>query len=447
MLKIRGFEFRVGLTRGVSTALLTTFAMLLSAACGTSSQQQAGAVSLTLMSVAQGPGLEGAWADLIKAYEQQNPNVTVTRNAVPYANYRTSVKLRASAPDAPDLVEGDMGPGGVMASLIPGGLLLPLDKYAAQYGWRGIYGSFIQQLQLSSDGKLVGNGSIYGIPDFAELLGFFYNKSLLAKLNLQPPATFADFEASLAAAKSAGITPIMIGGSDQFPWSHIYDVLADHFGDPQQLINWFRGVPGTTIVTPGMMQAATVLQQWVSAGYFEKGANGVSDGDAVTKFDTGGSLYKLDGPWATQQNLGALGSNLDFMLLPPETAGTFPASTGWMGWSVGVTAKSKHQDAAAAFMNFMTSPSARTIFLNHDNPAGTPGPEQTSTPVDLTVGNLFSKEVTGGTLVPYMDVAYPQAAPYDLLANSQAMAAGKMTPATYLTTTQKGWATYHGYSS
>ena len=75
-------------------------------------------VTLNFMSLSNSPGVEAAWGQLIKAYEQQNPGVTINRSPVAYANYRTRVKLQASASDAPDMVEGDMGPGGVMASLV-----------------------------------------------------------------------------------------------------------------------------------------------------------------------------------------------------------------------------------------------------------------------------------------------------------------------------------------
>jgi hypothetical protein len=44
-----------------------------------------------------------------------------------------------------------------------------------------------------------------------------------------------------------------------------------------------------------------------------------------------------------------------------------------------------------------------------------------------------------------MDVAYPQAAPYDMLANAQAMAAGQMSVQDFLNQSQKGWTTYHGF--
>ena len=67
-------------------------------------------------------------------------------------------------------------------------------------------------------------------------------------------------------------------------------------------------------------------------------------------------------------------------------------------------------------------------------------------PIVRAVGTAYNGEVRRATLVPYMDVAYPQAAPYDMLANAQSMAAGKMSVADFLKASQKGWATYHGYS-
>jgi raffinose/stachyose/melibiose transport system substrate-binding protein len=405
-------------------------------------------VSLKFTSLANSPAIEAAWKDLIDAFQKRNPGVTITRTSVPYANYRTVIKLHASGSDAPDLVEGDMGPGGVMASLVGPGLLLPLDKYATQYGWQKKFGKYAKQLRLSGGGKIVGSGPMYGVPDFAEMLGVFVNRSLLAKLHRGIPKTFADFEASLEAAKGAGITPLVIGGLDKWPWSHFYDLLADHFGRPAQLIRWFNGDKSATIVTPALIKAATVLQQWVKAGYFEDGANGVSDGDAVARFSQGKSLYKVDGPWAAAGYRKALGRKLGFFLLPAAKAGVMPASTGWMGWDVGITTKSKNQAAAASFLNFLTSNQARTIIMRYENPPGTPGVALgvVGNPVLKTIVDRYSTLISNGTLVPYMDVAYPQAAPHDMLANVQAMAAGKMSPSDFLKSSQEGWAAYHGYA-
>ena len=198
-------------------------------------------VKLTFMSNAQSAGIESAWAELIAAYEKANPNVKLTRIPVAFANYKTTAKLRASSSSAPDLIEGDSSPGGILASLATPGLLLPADKYAAKYNWKKTFGPLIRQLYLSKDGTKVGSGNIYGVPDFAEILGVFYNKSILAKLGLKQPQTFAEFEASLQKAKSAKVTPLMIGGLDKWPWVHAYSLLADHFASPSAMISWACG--------------------------------------------------------------------------------------------------------------------------------------------------------------------------------------------------------------
>ena len=422
-----------------------------SSSAGGSGSTQTGPVTLKFMSLANSPSVEAAWAQLIKAFEKQNPNIKVVRTPVAYgaggSSYRVKAKLAASSSDAPDMIEGDMGPGGVIASLVAANLMKGLDSYSTQYNWPSKFGQFIDQLKISSDGKRVGTGPVYGIPGFAEILGVFYNKSLLAKTGMGVPTTLDQFQQTLAAAKAKGITPFMVGGLDQFPWSHLYDVVSDRYGDPQQLIQWFRGDPSATVDTPQMQQAAERIQQWYSHGYFENGVNGVSDADADKRFAAGGSLYKLSGPWSTGTMLAGLGSNVGWFLMPPQTAGATETSTGWMGWSVGVTSKSKYPDQAAAFLNFLTGTTARAIMLAHDNPPGTPGTVYgpSTNPLVRTIGEDYDQVTKLGTLVPYMDVAYPQVDPYNVLANAQSMAAGKMSAQDFVKSTQAGWSQYHGY--
>jgi raffinose/stachyose/melibiose transport system substrate-binding protein len=303
----------------------------------------------------------------------------------------------------------------------------------------------IRQLYLSKDGTRVGSGHIYGVPDFAEILGVFYNKSILAKLGLKQPRTFAEFEASLQKAKSAKVTPLMIGGLDKWPWVHAYGLLADHFASPSALISWYNAHPNASIVSPGTLKAASVLQLWVKNGYFEDGANGVSDGDAVARFGKGLSLYKIDGPWETEVNSKALGKNVGFFLLPAAKAGVTPPSTGSMGWDVAITAKSKNADTAATFLNFLTTKTARAIIMKHQNPPGAPGRAigLGSNPVLRTIVDSYARVLGNGNLVPDLDTGYPQVEPHDILANVQSMAAGKMSPADFLKSTQAGWAAFH----
>lgn len=402
-------------------------------------------IKLTFMSNAQSAGIEAAWAELIAAFEKQNPNVKIKRTPVAFGVYDTTAKLRASSSSPPDLLEGGSNPGGTLATLQKNGLLLPVDKYAVKYQWKKKFGPLMKQLRLSSDGKTVGSGGMVGVPDYAEILGVFYNKALLAKLHLKQPKTFAQFEASLKAAKAADITPLMMGGLDKWPWIHTYALLANIFDSPRNLTNWYNGKPSATVVTPGMTRAGNVLQKWVASGYYEDGVNGVSDGDAVARFGKGESLYKVDGPWETEVNSKALGKDLGFFLLPAVRAGVKPPSTGSMGWVVGITAKSKYPDAAAAFLNFLTTNAARTIIMKHQNPPGAPGPVigVGNNPVLRTIVTEYSRLLNQGKLVTYLDTAYPGSGASDFYANVQSMASGKMSPAEFLKRMQAGWIAFH----
>ena len=68
------------------------------------------------------------------AFTEQNPNITITREAFATDQMREMVNTAISSGTGPDLIFYDAGPGyaGVLADA---GLLLPLDDYAAQYGW------------------------------------------------------------------------------------------------------------------------------------------------------------------------------------------------------------------------------------------------------------------------------------------------------------------------
>ena len=140
------------------------------------------------MSIAHSASIEAAWAELIAAYEKPNPNVTITRVPVAYVPADQAPRSQAARlvvvrprPDRRRLVARRHS-----RSLATPGLLLPVDKYVAKYNWKKTFGPLIRQLYLSKDGTKVGSGNIYGVPDFAEILGVFYNKALLAKLGLQP---------------------------------------------------------------------------------------------------------------------------------------------------------------------------------------------------------------------------------------------------------------------
>src|SRR6185503_2255928 len=81
-----------------------------------------------------------------------------------------------------------------------------------------------------------------------------------------PPATLAEFDAVLAKAKAAGITPInqFNGGATGGLLFPLQDLMAA-YGPTAPINDWIFQKPGATIDTPANLQAAQHLEKWIKA--------------------------------------------------------------------------------------------------------------------------------------------------------------------------------------
>lgn len=213
-LKTRGGPARTT----TAIALAALFAVTV-AACGTpgstvsSSGSSTGPVSTTItkepvtlkiLDTGTEPGPNAEYKELIARFERKYPNVTVERTPEPFESLLSNVKLRLSSGEAPDISEGNPG-AQVDGALVKGGLIRPLDSYAKAYGWDKIWSAKTQATNMySTDGEEFGKGSLYGISPRGEVVGVFYNKAKLKELGVEPPATFAEFEAILETPRRRG---------------------------------------------------------------------------------------------------------------------------------------------------------------------------------------------------------------------------------------------------
>ena len=186
-----------------------------------------------------------------------------------------------------------------MVSLVADGLLMNLDGYASAFGWDEWPAAQLAQNRVAEDGTR-GSGSLYAMGLNYSLTGVFYNRELAAQIGMtEPPATVAEFDDLLAAAKEAGLLPIMVwnaaasGGGLAFPLQQ----LMAAYGPPEPINDWIFQKPEATINTPSNLEAAEHLQQWIEAGYFPEDANAIQYTDANARFRGGEGLFIFNGDW------------------------------------------------------------------------------------------------------------------------------------------------------
>jgi raffinose/stachyose/melibiose transport system substrate-binding protein len=403
-----------------------------------------GPVTLTIWDQESGQ-VGKIWDQLNGEFERQYPNVTVQRVKRDFGELKTLLKLAISGPHPPDVVEVNQGwPD--MGQLVKAGLLLPLDNYASAYGWDERVSPGVRAVSSwSPDGSQFGSGSLFGYTSMGEIVGVYYNKQMLADLGLEVPTTLDEFEQDLAAAKQAGEIPIQFGNNDAFPGIHEFAVIQDRMAPVQDLSDFIFGSQGEqgSFDTPENLRAATTLQDWAKAGYFTPGFGGGNYQTAVNDFAAGEGLFMITGNWIVE-NLGADNTNFGFFVLPPTEAGQPPVSTGGAGFPLSIAASSKNPDAAAAYIDWMTSDHASELLLQtgqiplHTGAAAT-GVEPGTVLADVV--QAASDVTDSDGVVPYEDWATPTF--YDTLTSAiQELMAERISPQEFVSKVQSDYADF-----
>ncbi|GII23432.1 extracellular solute-binding protein [Planosporangium mesophilum] len=398
-----------------------------------------GNVTLTVWDQEVRGGQAAQMEQLNKEFQAKYPNIRLQRVSRSFDDLKTTLRLALSGNEAPDVVQANNGRSD-MGEFVKAGQLLPLDRYAAAYGWNGRYPETVRQYSsYSADGKAFGKGNLYGLPQVGEVVGLFYNTSKLAALGLQPPRTWPELESAMAAAKARGEVPMMFGNLDKWPAIHVFGTIQGRTSPPGDITTLAFGRKGASWKSAGNRQAAQQLTDWAGKGWLEPGFNGMGYDPAWQAFSKGTGVFLLGGTWLQADLAGAMGAGVGFMLPPPAKAGDRPIATGGTGLPFAVTAKSKHPDAAAAYINFITSEHAMSVLTSTGNlPVADTSRQSAGAGLAKDVLTAFGDAAGAGGLVPYLDYATPTM--YDTLtASLQDLLARQKTPDQFLDSLQKDY--------
>ncbi|MFF4117697.1 ABC transporter substrate-binding protein [Streptomyces sp. NPDC001714] len=411
-------------TRRITGGVVTAVAVGLLAGCvpGTSGVDSAnsagegavatdpatmGKVTLKVLDTFSG-GTDNAWmTDVVGAFEKKYPNITIKRTPMSWGDAMAALPLKLKSDNAPDIVPPNNG-WQSMGTLVRGGLLLNLDRYAKAYGWtKSVPQSILSEHEFSTDAKQMGTGSVFGMPVArASLLEVYYNRSLLKQIGAEVPATLAEFQDDLSKAKAAGITPIAVGNSDQNGVTQTLYSLMNSLGEQGRISDFVYSHNDVGITETGFPKAVSTFKQWSDKGYMTKDYAGVASADATQSFVNGKGLFHFDYSGSLPLKTGQSKNFGSFVL--PRADGGEAVATASSAANFSISSKTEHPDAAAAFVDFAAGEQAAelavqngTMPLLHDVKA--PGGDPLLAD-DVAIAQSISRN---GTSVPYLDWATP----------------------------------------
>jgi trehalose/maltose transport system substrate-binding protein len=229
-----------------------------------------------------------------------------------------------------------------------GSYLLPLDKYVgsrkSQY-----YSTIIKNDTIG--------GHLIAIPWFSDFGLLYYRTDLLKKYNISgPPATWAQLKADA--------TKIQTG--EQKTNKKFYGFVFQgnsYEGLTCDALEWIASSGGGTIVTNGKItlnnpKAVSAIQtaaSWVGT-ISPRDVTTYTETESNNYFDAGNAAFLRNWPYAyaIAQQTPKIAGKVGTAPLPHANGGKSSGTVG--GWQLGVSKYSKHQGAAVAWVEYLTSP-------------------------------------------------------------------------------------------
>jgi xylobiose transport system substrate-binding protein len=299
----------------------------------------------------------------------KSSDVKVKLVSVPGAEYVNKLRTAMGSPNAPDIFF-NWG-GGSIKPYVDAGQIVDLSPYFEKD--KVLRSGFLPSVVEA--GSL--DGKVYGVPMRGmQPVMLFYNKTLFAENDLQPPKTWEDLQKAITTFKAKKITPFALGGTDAWTQLMWLEYLLDRIGGAD-VFKKIQNGDSSGWGDPAVLKAAQTVKELIDDGAFGKNFNSVSysNGGAPALFAQGKAAMHLMGSWEYSTQLGKAP---DFA--KKDLAWTaFPTVAGGTGdpknvvgnptnyWSV--NARTKHKDAAIDFLKAMASQEyAQALVDNGDIP-------------------------------------------------------------------------------
>lgn len=236
-----------------------------------------------------------AWAEAIKIFEEENPDVTVDVEKQTFEQIQKNAKIVLTGDDVPDVMEFNKG-NATAGQLAAQGLLTPLTDAATERGWdEKLTGSLATTATYDEQGRM-GSGEWYGVPNYGEFVGVYYNKDMFAEHGLEVPTNLDEFEDVLAAFKKEGITPLAEAGAE-YPLGQLWYELVLAYGDRALVDDYQLFANDVDFHNDAMTQATEKLDEWIEKGYIASDSAALTAEDMGVSFIDGTYPLMVSGSW------------------------------------------------------------------------------------------------------------------------------------------------------
>lgn len=297
---------------------------------------------------AEEPGVSTWWKDLIAAYEQRNPGVTVKIQQIPFAQYVRQLTVRFAAGSPPDILHL---PSRDFASFADQGWLMPIDDL--------LRGTDIAQAWPPLQEEMKWDNKTQGVLLMGYSSMLFYNEKRLSDAGVAAPKTPDQWLAALKATNDPGKGLFGLSSTTVEHPNIVVEMATWVIGTGA---DWLKG-GRYSFTDPAVIKAVDLYRQSIT--FAPKGTNSAT---ARQLFIDGKTAFLRDGPWvwgAVEKAPADIKPHLKVAALP------FAVPTGGASNSLHIPAKidARKKDAAWKFIQLAMTPEWQAKYALTGSPA------------------------------------------------------------------------------
>jgi len=279
-----------------------------------------------------GSAEEAALTKLLEQAKTDLPNITINVLQVPFNDIFNKYDTDVAAGGGPDMF---IAPNDNLGTQVRSGTIMDITSLVE--GKLGDYSEL-------SQGGMMYDGKMYGIPESMKAVVFWYNKDMLP----EAPATTDDLKALME-----GGTPVAVSFGCYHHWGFFGSYGAQIFDDQ---FSFVADDANQAKVTEAVSYLNDLYQISVENGWPR------NDSDGLAPFTEGTVAAITNGNWAMGDYKKALGDNLAVAPLPAGPAGPAAPMLGVDGFYF--SPNSTNQEAALDVALYLTNAASQTVMMN-----------------------------------------------------------------------------------
>lgn len=244
-------------------------------------------VKVTLWGLQTNDQRQIAFEESIKAFNQKHADIQIIPYYYENEAYKNKMRVAMVSGNMPDIFYYWFGES--FTRMIESNIVVDLtDMLTEKPDFKNQF--YPEALQYASY-----NEQVYGIPHSVQHVQIWYNKTIFAKYNVQPPETWEELINIIKTLKENQISPISVAGKDRWPLLHWFSYLAHRIGGPSPFNLAVEGEGDFT--HPSFVQAAVLFRQLIQNDAFIPGFLGLDMTSAEERFLSGDSAMYMQGDW------------------------------------------------------------------------------------------------------------------------------------------------------